>query len=250
MIRSLIIAIGVVLTLPAVVTRADNAENLPAEVLAQLRQAIEFPGAGLVVQSARYSDIPGMVEVQFTDGPLVYASEDGSHFIIGDLYQVSSDGYVNLAEKRRDTERELALAAVSRDDMIVFPATSETLSHITVFTDTTCFYCQKLHQEVPELNRRGVEVRYLAYPRSGVGSDGFRQLATAWCDGNPQETLTRMKNREAVADNVCAGNPVAQQYELGQEMGVRGTPAIITADGQMIPGYRPVDDLMTVLGMD
>jgi len=99
-------------------------------------------------------------------------------------------------------------------------------------------------------NRRGVEVRYLAYPRSGVGSDGFRQLATAWCASNPRETLTRMKNREAVADNVCAGNPVAWQYELGQEMGVRGTPAIVTADGQMIPGYRPVDDLLSVMGLD
>lgn len=250
MIRALIGAIVVALTLSSGVALAAAGDPVPKDALAALRSAIEVPGAGLGVESARYSDMPGMVEVQFRDGPLVYASEDGAFFIIGDLYAVGPGGYVNLAEQRRDRERKSALAAVSRDDLIVFPAEGETRGHITVFTDTTCFYCQKLHREVPELNKRGVEVRYLAYPRSGVGSDGFRQLATAWCAPDPQETLTRMKNREAVADNVCAGNPVAQQYELGQELGVRGTPAIITPDGQMIPGYRPVDDLLSALGLD
>lgn len=250
MIRATFVAIAVALALPATVSLAASGDPVPKKVLATLRSTIEVPDAGLSVESARYSDMPGMVEVQFKDGPVVYASEDGAFFIIGDLYAVGPEGYVNLAEQRRDTEREEALAAVSRDDMIVFPAKGETRGHITVFTDTTCFYCQKLHNEVPELNERGVEVRYLAYPRSGIGSDGFRQLATAWCAANPQDTLTRMKNRETVADNVCTGNPVAQQYELGQEMGVRGTPAIITASGQMIPGYRPVDDLMSAMGLD
>lgn len=250
MIRSLIIAIAVALALPITVSLAASGDPVPKAALATLRSSIEVPGAGLSVESARYSELPGMVEVQFKDGPLVYASEEGTFFIIGDLYAVEPDGYVNLAEQRRDTERQASLATVPRDDMIVFPARGETRGHITVFTDTTCFYCQKLHKEVPELNRRGVEVRYLAYPRSGMGSDGFRQLATAWCATDPQETLTRMKNRETVADNICAGNPVAQQYALGQEMGVRGTPAIVTADGQMIPGYRPVDELISAMGLD
>ncbi|MFN2289169.1 MAG: DsbC family protein [Chromatocurvus sp.] len=250
MIRALIGAIVVALTLSSGMVPAAAGDPVPKDTLAALRSAIEVPGAGLGVESARYSDMPGMLEVKFRDGPLVYASEDGAFFIIGDLYAVGPDGYVNLAEQRRDRERKSALAEVSQDDMIVFPAEGETRGHITVFTDTTCFYCQKLHREVPALNKRGVEVRYLAYPRSGVESDGFRQLATAWCAADPQETLTRMKNREAVADNVCSGNPVAQQFELGQELGVRGTPAIITPGGQMIPGYRPVDDLLSTLGLD
>ena len=250
MIRALIGAIVLALMLSSGVVLAAAGDPVPKDTLAALRSAIEVPGAGLGVESARYSDMPGMLEVQFRDGPLVYASEDGAFFIIGDLYAVGPGGYVNLAEQRRDRERKSALAEVSRDDMIVFPAEGETRGYITVFTDTTCFYCQKLHREVPALNKRGVEVRYLAYPRAGVGSDGFRQLATAWCAADPQETLTRLKSRESVADNVCAGNPVAQQYELGQELGVRGTPAIVTPGGQMIPGYRPVDDLLSTLGLD
>jgi len=155
-----------------------------------------------------------------------------------------------LAEKRRDDARREQIAAIPTSEMIIFSPQGETLASVTVFTDVSCYYCQKLHKEVPELNKRGVEVRYLGYPRAGVGSEAYRQLASAWCDANPQETLTKLKNRETVADNVCPDNPIAQQYELGQQLGVRGTPAIITESGQMIPGYQSADDLMVTLGLN
>ena len=50
--------------------------------------------------------------------------------------------------------------------------------------------------------------------------------------------------------NQCDDNPVAQQYQLGQELGVRGTPAMITETGQMIPGYQSADELMVTLGLN
>jgi thiol:disulfide interchange protein DsbC len=233
----------------AVPAFAAPGDVVPEPVLAKLRANLEAPG-GLRVESARESEMPGIIEVQFADGPVVYASEDGSFFVIGDLYAAGPAGYVNLAEKRRDGERREAIAALSTDEMIVFPAEGKTRGRLTVFTDTTCFYCQKLHQEVPELNRRGVEVRYLAYPRAGVGSDGFRQLATAWCAVDQRGTLTRLKQGESVKDNVCTGNPVAEHYNLGQDMGVRGTPAIVMESGEMIPGYRPAEDLLSAMGLE
>jgi thiol:disulfide interchange protein DsbC len=142
------------------------------------------------------------------------------------------------------------LDGIAEKDMIVFSPEGEARAHITVFTDVTCFYCQKLHREVPELNKRGVEVRYLAYPRAGTDSDGYRKLASAWCADNPQDTLTRLKRKESVPENVCTPNPIADQYRLGQEMGVRGTPAIVTGTGQMIPGYQSADELMVTLGLN
>jgi len=90
----------------------------------------------------------------------------------------------------------------------------------------------------------------LAYPRAGVGSEAFRQLASAWCADDKQATMTALKNRETVPENVCAGNPVADHYLLGQKMGVRGTPAIVTDTGQMIPGYQSADDLIVTLGLN
>jgi len=239
---------GVALAVGAALAMA--AEPVDEALVEKLSSALAVPAMGLKVESVRTSEIPGMYEVQFSNGPIVYSTSTGDHFILGDMYATGPDGFVNLGEKRRDAERLEAIAAVDPNDMIIFSPEGETRAHVTVFTDVTCFYCQKLHKEVPELNKRGVEVRYLAYPRAGVGSDAFRQLATAWCAADRQTTLTRLKNRETLEENVCAGNPVAEQYRLGQQLGVRGTPALVTAEGQMIPGYQSVDDLMVTLGLE
>ena len=215
----------------------------------RLRTALDMPALGLTVSSVKASEIAGLYEVQFSSGPVVYATAKGDYMILGDLFSVGPDGIVNLAEQRRDGERAEKLAAVDEKDMIIFSPEGEPRAHITVFTDVSCFYCQKFHKEVPELNKRGVEVRYLAYPRSGLDSPGYRQLATAWCAADRQNTLTRLKNKQPVADSVCEDNPVASQYALGQQLGVRGTPALITDQGQMIPGYQSADELMVTLGL-
>lgn len=228
----------------------SRAEAVDPAVEEQLRARLAMPSVGLAIESIETSEVAGMYRVQLQNGPVVYATESGDFFILGDLYAIGTGGLVNLAEQRRSQARLEAVEAVAMKDQIVFPAEGEARSHITVFTDVSCFYCQKLHKEVPELNRRGVEVRYLAYPRQGVGSAGFRQLATAWCADDRQETLTRLKNRESLDENVCAGNPIASQFELGQAVGVRGTPAIVMPDGTMVPGYRSADDLVATLGVE
>jgi thiol:disulfide interchange protein DsbC len=224
-------------------------EPLDKEQLDKLRAALEIPGGGLQVVGAQTSEIPGLYEVQFTNGPLIYSTLKGDFFIVGDLYSVTPKGYVNLAEKRRDGERMAKMATVKREDMIIFSPEGETRAYINVFFDTTCHYCQKLHGEVPELNKNGVEVRYLAFPRAGVGSDTFKQLASAWCADKPQEAFTKLNHKEAIPENVCKDNPVAAQYQLGQELGVNGTPAMITQTGQMIPGYQAANELMATLGL-
>ena len=229
-------------------------EAPPAAVSVQvektLREKFANPQLGLEVDSVAFSELPGMYRVQLSQGPILYASGDGAYFIVGDLYGVEAAGFVNLTERQRSANRRLALADVGAANTIVFPAEGQARAHVTVFTDVSCFYCQKFHREVPELNRRGVEVRYLAYPREGIDSAGFRQLASAWCADDRRSTLTRLKNRETLPDNVCPGNPVARQFELGQQLGVRGTPAIVTPLGDMIPGYRSAEDLVALLGVD
>ena len=224
------------------------AEPLDKAQLDKLRAAIKV--SGLEVTSAQMSEMPGVVEVQLKEGPLVYSTLEGKFFILGDIFSVGPAGPVNLAEQRRDGERAELLATIDRDDMIIFSPEGETRGYIYAFTDVSCYYCQKLHLEVPELNKNGIEVRYLAYPRAGVDSVPGKQLVSAWCADNPEDTLTKLKSKQSVPERVCEDNPVAAQYQLGQEMGVNGTPAIITETGQLIPGYKPAADLIAILGLN
>jgi thiol:disulfide interchange protein DsbC len=214
-----------------------------------LRKALAQPALNLEVSTVEASEIPGIYAVQFLNGPLVYATADGKFFVVGDLYATGGDAFVNLTEQRRDSDRMKQLAAVKKEDMIIFPAKGETKTFISVFTDVTCFYCQKLHLEVEALNKAGIEVRYLAYPRAGLASDGYRKLETAWCAEDRQDTITRLKAKKAVTEQSCGANPIADQFQLGQAIGVRGTPAIVTQEGRLIPGYQAADELIANLGI-
>ena len=225
-----------------------SAQNLREQMKTTLS---DFAGQPIDIEYARPSPAPGISEVQIENGPLIYATDDGAYFFLnGDLHQANATGAVNLTETRRAEARQQQLATVSVDDMVVFSPEGQTRAHITVFTDVTCFYCQKLHREVDQLNAKGVEVRYLAFPRSGIESDGAEKLATAWCADDQQTALTELKAGVELPVNRCEGNPIAAQYELGKEMGVSGTPAIVTSSGELIPGYRPAAALVALLGLD
>ncbi len=228
----------------ALATAADG--DAPEEViLAKLQQA----RPDLTIKSVQPSVANGLYEVTLTAGPQLYATPDGDFFVLGDLFSVGINGIVNLAEQQRDIARKELLAGVSRDQMIIFAAKGETKGAISVFTDVDCFYCQKLHKEVPALNKAGIEVRYLAYPRAGVGSESYRKIASAWCADDPRQAMTALKNRQTIPDNVCPGNPVADQFMLGQQAGVQGTPAMVLESGEMVPGYVSAEELVARLGI-
>lgn len=190
----------------------------------------------------------GIYQAKIENGPVIYITEDGKHFFAGDFFEVTQNGIINIAERELEGERKAQLTNIDRGDLIVF-SPAETKAYVYVFTDVDCYYCQKLHSEVGELNELGIEVRYLAYPRAGIGSPSYRKIASAWCAQDPNDALTRLKAGEEVADNVCDSNPVESQFKLGGQLGVSGTPALVTKEGRLLPGYMPAAKLAEALGL-
>jgi thiol:disulfide interchange protein DsbC len=221
-----------------------------SEVESRLASKFLTTNPSLPVQHVEETPVEGIYAVQVVNGPMIYTTAEGDYFVLGDLYQVENGRFVNLAEKGREAKRAEQLATVAVEDMIVFaPKDQPVKAVVTVFTDVDCFYCQKLHREVPDLNRAGIELRYLAYPRAGLGSDSYKKIASAWCAKDKQAAMTKLKNRQKIPANVCEGNPVAAQFKLGNQMGVNGTPALLTEDGRLMPGYMPALQLAKALGV-
>lgn len=226
---------------------APAAEKVDAKVVEAIRKRIMQARPDLVVGNVHATPIDNLYQASINNGPTIYATKDGAFFLTGDLFEVRATGLVNLAEAARETERVELLADIKQSEMIVFSPQVKKAT-VTIFTDVDCGYCQKLHREVPELNALGIEVRYLAFPRAGVGSPSFDKLVSAWCADDQQTAMTRLKNREQIPSASCA-NPVARQYRMGQEMGIQGTPAMITTDGRLLPGYMPAANLAEALGV-
>lgn len=236
-------------------TLALTATLLPVTAMAQsipeqLTDALSVNGHAMPVEEVTATPLDGIYQVRLSSGESFYSNADGSHFVVGDLYENSDNGLVNLTERARNQERVAALQSVPQSERIIFRGIDEPKATVTVFTDTSCPYCSRLHETVPELNERGIAVHYLAFPRSGMQSEAARVMQQVWCAGNPTEAMTTAKQGEALSGSASCDNPVASQYDLGLEMGVQGTPAIILPDGEMVPGFVPPERLAAMLGLD
>ncbi|ETX10151.1 protein-disulfide isomerase [Marinomonas ushuaiensis DSM 15871] len=210
-----------------------------SDVLSSVRAALPQ----YEIESAVLHESAGLYVVALKGGPVLHVTQNGKYFVAGDLYRVEGDALENETEKAKLAKIE----ALPESDMIVYKAENEK-AHITVFTDVDCVYCRMLHKEVPQLNDSGVTVRYLAYPRSGIGSESYQKMVSVWCSDNPKKWLSEAKLGEAIPENKCV-NPVADQYNLGGEIGVRGTPSIVLGDGTLLPGYLPAVELVKRLGL-
>lgn len=196
------------------------------------------------------SSMPGVYEVQVDGGPTLFVAKDGSHFIDGNLYQITPTQFIDIKDVRLTAMRKEIFSKLNPDEMIVFKPAGETKAIMNVFTDIDCGYCRKLHKEVPMLNALGVEVRYLAYPRAGLESESYLKIATAWCAEDPNQSLTNFKNGKNSSIAICDDNPVAEHFKLGGSIGVNGTPATVLMDGTLLPGYRSAVDFAQLLGLD
>jgi thiol:disulfide interchange protein DsbC len=203
-----------------------------------IRKTLQTLQLEVPIESVAASPLNGLYEVKLKGGRVLYASADGQFVMQGYLFQIQDGKPVNLTEKTERLAISKTINAIPVADTVVYPAVGETKSHITVFTDTTCPYCHKLHAEVPELNRLGVEVRYVAFPRQGLKSAGDEQLQAVWCSKDRKAAMDKMVSGDTIKAPSCV-NPVAKQFELGQSIGVTGTPAIVLENGQVIPGYQP-----------
>ncbi len=203
----------------------------------------------LVVVDVQATPAEGVYQVSFDGKGEVYMLDSGEFFFVGDLYQLEEGRIVNVSEESKNGPRKELLAKVSNDDMIIFSPEGEVKASVVVFTDVDCGYCRKLHNEVPRMNELGIEVKYMAYPRAGVGSGSYNKIASAWCAEDPRDALTKLKSGETIPTNVCDGNPVAKQFDIGRKAGLSGTPAIVLEDGQLLPGYLPAERLAQTLGI-
>ena len=136
--------------------------------------------------------------------------------------------------------------ALSEGDFITFKSDNEK-HRVIIFTDVDCGYCRKFHNEINDFNDLGITVNYVAFPRSGLASDSYNKIVSAWCSTDAKDTLTKMKQGIDVQLSMCQDHPVEKHFLLGQKIGITGTPAIIKSNGELLPGYLPPEELITRL---
>lgn len=226
-----------------------NAGEVAPEVAERILTTLNEARPDFEYREVETTPIEGLYQVRVVHGPLLYVDASGEYFVAGEMFQALPGQFVNLAELSFTKERARLIAAVPEEDMIVF-APEDPKAVVTVFTDVDCGYCRRLHSEMQQYHDKGIAVRYLAFPRQGPVGPTADKMVSAWCSADRQKSLTDLKNGKNIRNNLCSDHPVTQQFELGAEVGIRGTPAIILADGSLVSGYRSAEELATILGLE
>ncbi len=211
---------------------------------------IDEVSAGMVEEKARMlapnaktiavseTPIDGILQVQI-NSEIVYITADGKYLLQGQIMEIETR--TNLTDQAKSGIRVGLLEGLKQDEQISFSPVDPKYE-LLVFTDLDCGYCRKLHNQIEEYNEEGIAIHYLAFPRAGIGSASYDKFVSVWCADDQQAALTLAKAGDDPEPLKCP-NPIADQYELGREIGVTGTPALVTTDGTLIPGYMPPSQL-------
>jgi thiol:disulfide interchange protein DsbC len=198
----------------------------------------------IVFDEVRKAPMRGLCEAQIGT-EVFYVSEKGDFLFIGNMVAVKSGD--NLTQQRRTGIVKKVIADQDEANMLVI-GPDNVKATVTVFTDVDCPYCSKLHEEVPTLNRHGVKIRYLLYPRNGTTSPTYRKSVSVWCADDRVKAIGVAKAGGVVPARNC-DNPVADHYRLGVRLNITGTPTMILEDGTKVGGYVPAARLLAALGL-
>ena len=219
-------------------TAAVSAQDLTKEELATRLN-------GIAVEDISDAPIPGIYQVA-VGANVAYVTKDGKFIIRGDIYDAETSA--NVSEETRARARSTLLGTVNPETMIVFkPANGQVKHTITIFTDVDCGYCRQFHREIDKVTALGIEVHYLFYPRTGPNTESWTKADQVWCAADHNSALTRAKLGGEIPNSAKCATPVEAHFELGQRIGVRGTPAIFNEAGDLLGGYLPPATLAKLL---
>lgn len=219
-----------------------NANNRLKETLGQ---NLSKAGIKASISSVRATEIPNLYWVSLDGMPPVYATADAKYIIQGDVVRLDHDNVVNISDELNEANNKVLFEHINLKDTITYPAKGKTRAVVYVFTDSSCPYCHKLHAELDDITAKGIEVRYLAWPR---GAQFLPTMNAIWCSPDRAAAFSMAVKGLPVTAPACK-NAVLEQRQLGMQIGVDGTPAIYSSNGKYIGGFMSAQELANKLGL-
>ena len=215
-----------------------TATTLYADATDKVRDALLKLAPGMQISSIKPAAVDGFYEV-LVDMQVVYVSADGKYLMQGRLMDI--DTGKDLTEPTVASAKAGVINAIKDEDTIIF-APKDYKHTVTIFTDIDCPYCARLHQEMDQYMDAGIRVRYLFFPRAGIDSGSYKKALSVWCAEDQQQAMTRSKAGQMIPEKSC-DSPIKSQMELVSVLGIRGTPAIYTEQGEQLGGYLPISQI-------
>ena len=218
-------------------TSADSATATPPEA-ALIRKTLEQKFQGTSVGVITRSPYFGLFEVQF-DNQLIYTDAKARYIIVGSVYD--TDGKINLTEQRMRKLNRVDIASLPLD--LAFKRVKGNGERkLIVFSDADCPFCAKLENELKVVDN--VTIYTFLYPIDQLHPDSARKSKMIWCSADRVKAWDAFFSTGVLPDNAgdCE-NPVEKTHALGEKLRVQATPTLIFADGSVVPGAIPPEQM-------
>lgn len=187
------------------------------------------------------SPVKGVYEVVFGKN-IAYVDDTGRYFFFGGLFDMQTSR--DLAAERRSQLDRVDIASLPlKDSFTVTRGNGK--RQLYVLSDPDCPYCRELEGEIAEL--KDVSIHYFLYPIVQLHPNAREISNGIWCSKDRgQAWMSYMNTRTKPSKDVLAGcdtGAIDRNLSLGTQLGVKGTPTMIAADGRMAAGLKKAAEL-------
>jgi len=224
--------LGVLLLCGGVVLAKDKAVD---DHLATVRQAflLRYPEINKVeVATTPFS---GLYELR-VGGDLLYADAQVNFLLQGTL--IDAQSRTDLTEKRQQALNRVEFAALPLE-LAIKQVRGAGTHQIAVFEDPNCRYCKTLHKTLAQMD--DITVYTFLFPI--LSEDSGQKARNVWCAVDRAQVWQDWMLRAQIPPEANCETPIQTLLALGQNLRLRGTPAIFFTDGSRVSGALPLDAL-------
>lgn len=214
--------------------------NAQQRLISTLEGHFKKAGINAKITGIKTTEVPNMSWVSLEGMAPVYVTNDGKYLIQGDVIRLGDKELHNVSETLQSDVNKKIFANLKAEDLLIYPAKGKTKHVIYVFTDISCPYCHKFHEQMDEMNSKGIEVRYIAWPR---GEQHMPAMEAIWCNSDRRAAFDQAIAGGSITPTTCK-NPVKDQYQMGLNIGVNGTPGVYSSEGLYLGGYMSTSELL------
>jgi thiol:disulfide interchange protein DsbC len=225
-----------VFTMVACTAQADTP---PKDLKATLSKKLGRP-----VDAVNPTPVKGIYEVVMGKRQIIYTDAKGEYAFVGEM--------VDVAKKESLTEKRIAeLMSTDFSKLPLADAVKvvrgDGSRKLAIFTDPDCPFCKRLEQQ-SLAGIDNVTIYNFLMPLPQLHPDAARKSQALWCAEDQSAAWRAWFFDGKLADNKgeCP-NPVQRNMALGESLGISGTPALIFADGQIVSGAIPKEQIEDLL---
>ena len=180
---------------------------------------------------------PGVYEVAM-GANLAYVDATGRYFLFGHLYDMRQQR--DLTAERKDAMARIDFGSLPLADALTEVRGKGTRT-LAIFSDPDCPYCRRLEAELRGLD--DITIHTFLMPLASLHPAARGKAVSVWCATDRLATWQALMLRDALPPQADCPHPVDRNVALGEQLGINGTPTLISGDGRVLAGAASRDQI-------